>query len=160
MKKREKAFTLVELLVVISIIAILSVIGLTIYGKVQVKSRDSRRRADINSIAEVMEVNYGKDTTAPGTYKALAASMFSSGKIPKDPIDTFSLDGISTCPSNCRYCVREGNSEQTTAACPGSILNREVSENSPIGGTANPYWSVCANLEETAGTYYCRKNIQ
>ncbi len=49
-----KGFTLVELLVVISIIAILSVIGITIFSGVQKNARDAQRKGDINAIAKAM----------------------------------------------------------------------------------------------------------
>ncbi|MBU1000240.1 prepilin-type N-terminal cleavage/methylation domain-containing protein, partial [Patescibacteria group bacterium] len=47
-----KGFTLVELLVVISIIAILSVIGIVVFTGVQKGARDAKRKADINAIAK------------------------------------------------------------------------------------------------------------
>lgn len=49
-------FTLVELLVVISIIAILSVVGLTIFSEAQKAARDARRRADIDTISAALEL--------------------------------------------------------------------------------------------------------
>jgi len=153
-----KGFTLVELLVVISIIAILSVIGMTIYTSVQTKSRDSRRKADINSIAEVMEVNYGK--TIAGEYQSLAASMFSAGVIPQDPINTTAATTDSKCPTVCQYCVKQGATAQVAAACAatGIVVVAEGTSPAPKGGLTNPYWTVCANLE--GGSFYCRSNVQ
>src|SRR3989344_126097 len=77
-----KGFTLIELMVVISIIAILAVIGMAVYGGTQGKARDGKRKADIASIASVFEANYDALTD---TYPDLKETNFTSGTIPKDP---------------------------------------------------------------------------
>lgn len=84
-ERSRSGFTLVELLVVVSIIAILSVIGLVIFTSTQKVARDARRRADIESISKALEVNYN---TSAAIYPAIAASWFNNGAIPKDPTDT------------------------------------------------------------------------
>lgn len=83
---RNRGFTLVELLVVISIVAILSVVGVVIYTGVQKSARDSVRKSDIEAISKALEVKYnntGKygdlDPTKPEN-----TSLFSSGVFPKD----------------------------------------------------------------------------
>ncbi|MDD5416012.1 MAG: type II secretion system protein [Candidatus Daviesbacteria bacterium] len=75
-------FTLVELLVVVSIIAVLSIIGITIFSGVQKNARDARRKADIDSISKAWEANISK--TSP-YYPLLQGTWFASGNIPKDP---------------------------------------------------------------------------
>ncbi|MDO8619681.1 MAG: type II secretion system protein, partial [Candidatus Daviesbacteria bacterium] len=50
--------TLVELLVVISIIAILSVIGITVFSGVQKGARSAKRIADMKAIALSLEIYY------------------------------------------------------------------------------------------------------
>ena len=85
-------FTLVELLVVVSIIAILSVIGITVFTGVQKNARDSRRRGDIDAISGAIEAHLNNTTNqnctaAAGTYCAPQASVlwFAAGSIPTDP---------------------------------------------------------------------------
>lgn len=152
---KPRGFTLVELLVVIAIIAILSVIGLTIFTGVQKNSRDARRRADIDSISQAMEANYGK--TTGGLYDPIATTMFSAGAIPLDPINTNTTPD-NTCPGVCKYCFRQGASALTPAACAQATLPNPVGPVAMTGGLANSYWIVCANLE--AGGQYCKANTQ
>jgi len=57
-KSNTSAFTLLELLVAMAIMAILTVIGLRSFGSVQQKSRDSRRKQDIQSISKALEIYY------------------------------------------------------------------------------------------------------
>lgn len=55
MKKSALGFTLVELLVVIALIAILAVVGVAVYRGVIASARDTKRKADIASIAKALE---------------------------------------------------------------------------------------------------------
>jgi type II secretion system protein G len=58
MKKVYSAFTLVELLVVISIIGILSSIGLFTFTSSQLRARDAARKADIKNVDTALRVYY------------------------------------------------------------------------------------------------------
>lgn len=56
--KKQKAFTLLELLVVMAIMALLVGLGLRTFGSVQQKSRDGRRKQDLQNIAKALELYY------------------------------------------------------------------------------------------------------
>ncbi len=70
--QKRQGFTLVELLVVISIIAILSVIGITVFSGVQKSARDAKRKGDIKAISSALEIY----KTTNGTYPLLPASAY------------------------------------------------------------------------------------
>ena len=56
--KTKQGFTLVELLIVISIMGILTVIGMASFKTIQLKSRDARRKNDLNSISKALNMYY------------------------------------------------------------------------------------------------------
>lgn len=56
--RQKSAFTLLELLVVMAIMAILTVLGIRSFGSIQIKSRDSHRKQDMQSISKALELYY------------------------------------------------------------------------------------------------------
>lgn len=58
MKKFKLGFTLLELLVVVSIIVILITMGLSSYSTAQKKGRDAKRKSDIKEIQGALEQYY------------------------------------------------------------------------------------------------------
>lgn len=64
-KNKKKGFTLVELLVVISIISILTIVGISSFKTVQIKSRDTRRKNDLNSVSKALNMYYNDNGVFP-----------------------------------------------------------------------------------------------
>ena len=56
--KIQNGFTLLELLVVISIIAILVTVGLTSFSTAQRKGRDAKRKSDVKEVQSALEQYY------------------------------------------------------------------------------------------------------
>lgn len=72
MHQAKKGFTLVEILVAVTIVGILAAIGLGSFASSQMKARDSRRKSDLASIAKALEFYYNDrgeypDDDAAGT---------------------------------------------------------------------------------------------
>jgi len=147
----KRGFTLVELLVVISIIAILSIIGMVIFTGVQKNARDAKRRADIDAIVKAVEVNYGRFT--PGKYPRLCqvsptptydCNQWFSGSLPKDPSNT----------GDYRYCWSYG-----VTPCNPSTTYLDLTTNPPIGPDSDILFVFCAKLETTSNSF-CMKTVQ
>lgn len=152
---KQKGFTLVELLVVVAIIAILSVIGLTVFSSAQSNARDARRRADIDAISKALETNKGVATIV---YSALTATQFSGGVIPQDTTTaqySIKTDTSGTVPA-----------DPTTWAAASANPTGWATVSSTVSFTNVNAWKVCARLEAStadSGTnlkLYCKPSSQ
>ncbi|MBI2011635.1 type II secretion system protein [Candidatus Daviesbacteria bacterium] len=93
--KSKRGFTLVELIVTITIIAVLSAVALTTYSSAQTKARDHRRKQDIKSIQTALELYYSVNKKYPsstGWYLSDNTSTWLPGldttyinQVPNDP---------------------------------------------------------------------------
>lgn len=66
--KNKYGFTLVELLVVISIIGILTMISVASYTTAQIKARDSQRKSDLDGISKALMLYYNDTGSFPGSF--------------------------------------------------------------------------------------------
>jgi prepilin-type N-terminal cleavage/methylation domain-containing protein len=74
-----RAFTLVELLVVISIIGLLSTIATVSMSSARSKARDTKRQADVKQIITAMQMYYDTNGTYPNTGATGTAPLNCSG---------------------------------------------------------------------------------
>lgn len=85
---KEKGFTLVELMVAISIVAVLATIGFSLFQSTQATARDAKRRADIDAMASALETHFDATT---GIYTPIddtvSATWFTDKITPKDPLN-------------------------------------------------------------------------
>lgn len=91
----KKAFTLLEMLVVIGIIAILVSLGFASYSTIQKKARDAKRQGDLKAAQQIMEQCYSVNSfaypTISGTGTITATCPAPNTSITfsiKDPLDT------------------------------------------------------------------------
>jgi prepilin-type N-terminal cleavage/methylation domain-containing protein len=143
--RSSKGFSLLELLVVISIIGILIAITSVAFSTAQKKARDARRRGDIKAISNAFEQYAAQND---GAYTSGCANMTIAngvellpGGIPMDP--KWGVSYSASCWSD------------TTSYCVCALLETK-------GGNATGADSTCSTLGATGANndYYCLKNLQ
>jgi general secretion pathway protein G len=113
-KKNMQGFTLLEVLVSATIITVLTVIGVVSYGSVNKRSRDVKRKSDIEQIRSALEM-YRSDnggypavnTSAFGNASALDAGGLVATYMPSVPADPQ--------PSQYNYFYAATNFDATTS---------------------------------------------
>jgi len=139
--KNYSGYTLFELLVSISIIAVLVAVATASYSGAQKKARDARRIDDLNSIQKAAEMYYSQNGYV---YPANTGDFTSSGVLqswPSDPKTTNPYTYQPNTPAAGGYCVC------TTA------LDSQTGGNSNAGNCS-------AFLPSNTGIFYCVKNQQ
>ena len=126
-------FTLLELLVVISIIAILITIGITSFSTAQKKGRDSKRKTDLREVQQALESYY----SVCGFMYPTPNSFYSGGIICASP----SIPIMPTVPSDPRVVTPYACATPASTNC-----------------TASGY-IICATMESETSAY-CLKNQQ
>lgn len=132
-KKNNKGFTLLEILVVISIIGILIALGASAYSVAQKKSRDARRQGDLKQMQNAFEQYYASTSSTYSNCATMAITTFPSGALPTDPKGGTS---VYTCTGTA------------TTYCACALLE---------GGTGNATNTTCSY---GAGNYFCVSNLQ
>ena len=147
MKKINKnGFTLFELLVSISIIAIMTALASVAFSGAQKKARDSRRVQDLKLIQVAAEQYYSQNTyTYPTTYTA-GTAWTPSGST------TAILESFPTDPKNVTPYVY-GCSPASACTPTGYCLCVGVENTSNGNSSGNCTFT-------TGGAYFCVKNQQ
>lgn len=81
--KQKRGFTLIELIVVITISLILTTIAMVSYTGVQARARDGRRIADVEKIRQALEMYRQKNSVYPTQSQLLASGYLKAW--PADP---------------------------------------------------------------------------
>lgn len=128
MKKMKKGFTLVELLVVISLIGVLASLVIISFTGSQKQGRDSQRKSDLRQYQNALEVFANKNS---GLYPARPAG---GGSQPAHQVLCNDLE-LTSCPRDPREDESAGFSY------------RYQSDGPPGGGTAATQYVLWGRLE-------------
>lgn len=106
----KKAFTLLEMLVVIGIIAILVSLGASSYSTAQKKARDAKRKGDLKVIQNAMEqyysiCNYQYPGSLGSSIYCASPSIGVMPTVPVDPKTTESYDCSSCSTTDYSICA-------------------------------------------------------
>ena len=96
-RSREGGFTLVELLIVISLISILAAMGLVQYRNSVLSSKEAVLRTDLFRMRDAIDQYYADKTKYPSSLDSLVSEGYLR-KLPEDPI-TKSADTWTTVPA-------------------------------------------------------------
>ena len=140
---RFKGFTLIEMLVVISLIGILAAIALISFGSVQKSARDTNRKSDIKQYQTALEM-YGNLTNGLFPFgNSISAYSTLCGYLNNrlEPDITCSQDPKNSADATFDYkfisngVAPAGNANATTYVLWAKLENK----------TPTTYWIVCSN---------------
>lgn len=120
--KKDKGFTLVELLVAMTIIAVLAGIALVSFQGTRKSARDGKRKADLEQIRSALEMCYADDNEYPDT---IAGSLTCEGgntyldSTPTDPVtgDNYYYSAATITYDLCAYLETGGPGNCGSANC-------------------------------------------
>lgn len=124
--KDRRGFTFVELLVVVTIIILLASAATSSYSVAQKRTRDQRRKTDMNAMKGALEEYYAANSSLyPDTCST--ALTYLQGNWPTDPGTTSYTDGAAGSCTTTTFCIcatmevtGSGNASSTACAWGGS----------------------------------------
>jgi len=161
---KRKGFTFIEVLVVITIIAVLVVVGVVAYGSVNKRSRDARRKSDIEQMRSALEMYRADNGWYPDggpttTFTSISDPSLGSfntelsayiAKLPLDPLDD----------TNFPYMILMTDGRPVAAPvhyygyCLVASLESGITDRLTEPGTdANAFENECAVDLDTSYTY-------
>jgi prepilin-type N-terminal cleavage/methylation domain-containing protein len=151
---KNKAFTLIELLIAMAIIGILATIGLGSFRTAQMRGRDAARKSDLKQISNALELYFSDHNTYPMDSSVVSDSgEFTDGEttylkvIPHDPAGGTYVYQISSTGNKYRLFARLENTEDKninpdiTVSCGSSTCNFSItSPNTTPTDTTGETW--------------------
>ena len=140
--KQINAFTLIEMLVVISLIGILAALALVSFGASQKQARDTTRKSDLKQYQTALEM-YGNLTSGVFPSRTSSSSAYSTLcsdlNLKLEPDISCSQDPKNASDSTFAYYYisngTNGTASATTYVLWGKIENSSTTK----------YWVVCSN---------------
>ena len=143
MNHTKKGFTLIEILVAVTIVAVLSIIGVVSYSSINKRSRDAKRKSDLEQVRSALEM-YRADN---GSYPSVNASNLQTA----DNLTALVPDYVPQLPSDPKY-----SSSNPSA---GPFYYYQPTNGVDSGGTTLYYgYCICGDLENS-GSNSCDSSV-
>lgn len=131
---KQKGFTLVELLIVISIIGVLATLLMSNFIGVRQRARDAQRKSDLRQIQSALEIyrsdNGSYPTTVPNCSSSIKSSDCSTStymqNVPHDPNGAGSYNGGN-------YYYQSNGTTYTLGSCLENTADLQGTSSSPGG---------------------------
>ena len=135
----KRGFTMIEILVAVTIMAVLAAIGFTAYGKINKRSRDSKRKADIEQIRSALEM-YRSDY---GYYPNTGSGVWTDASNLSTPLVSTYMPAIPADPKDAtqtyRYKATDASGGSYYGYCASALLESEDSSDSCTPDTVNDH---------------------
>lgn len=150
--KHRNGFTLIEILVVISILAGFVTMLVPNFMAARIKSRDSKRKSDLRQIQKALEL-YRQDQSPqiyPDALPAACASWKSATDSSIVYMSTVPGDPMTSCPQTDYYYLRDSSDEMkyTLYACLEDKADSEKTDCPASGFSCPTGQSYCYKLTE------------
>lgn len=137
-RKTNRGFTIVELLIVIVVIGILAALVIVTYNGIQQKARDTERKTDIKAVQGQLEAYWANQAKYPtmvqlndGTFRTANMKGLDPSAL-ADPKNSGSQQVCGTAAANCYgYSVSPAGCDNTATDCD----NYTLTANLESGGT-------------------------
>jgi len=89
MKKNKKGFTLIELMVAVTIIVLLSAVGMVSYRAANKKARDNKRRSSLEQVRAALEMYRSDNDQYPegNSFDAMVSTLVTNNYLSETPTD-------------------------------------------------------------------------
>lgn len=136
MKSFKKGFTLVELMIVITVIAILATIAVVSFSRVQKQARDTKRKGDLRALATALQAYFTEKNTYPGSDIAGLSTALVPTYIPMMPNNNTGDVMYTTGVAGNGYSYGVNQTVNTFGLC----IDMEAT-----GNAAGSYWNVTSS---------------
>lgn len=154
--KKQKGFTLVELLIVIIIIGILATLVIVTFTGVQQKARDSKRQTDLNAVDSHVEAFYAQYAFYPTLADMQSSSFLSTFMKGLDPNALVDPKGGSLAASATASSYGYVASDNTGGNACSNTTATTITGGVPQNNGCNAF-QITADLE-AGGTFVKKSN--
>jgi len=124
MATRDRAYTLIELLVSVTIVLVLTVVGVASYASVGKNARDARRKSDLEKIRVALEIRKQEKGTYPINIRGDEGeldSLVGEGYIDSEPVEPRGFSYVYQPNGTFKTYTIQASMELTKNATPNKV---------------------------------------